>query len=301
MFQFEFESNNVVESKESIIQPTKLYAVEQLLECLPETISYAMCNGIPRREWWDVKHQLMSDDSFSSDEKDILLGTNDLLTNRYEGGLKTWECALDLVTYIRDQPCPANVLELGCGAALPSMACLLNCLRQPDKSGAKRSFMLADFNESVLKLVTMPNLLLTCISAEGPNLMDDVGSICVADECTRLLDILERHSIQVTFLSGSWSEDMARLLSNTYELILASETIYSMSSLQPFTKLVCDAMAPTGKAVIASKQIYFGVGGGVAEFASCAERHGLLCRRVKSTSNGISRVILESTFCGHPN
>ena len=56
------------------------------------------------------------------------LGGTDLVAGEYEGGLKLWECSLDLVEYIHDRQqdntsflANKRVLELGCGHALPGM------------------------------------------------------------------------------------------------------------------------------------------------------------------------------------
>ena len=48
----------------------------------------------------------------------------DLVSGVYEGGLKIWECSLDLVDYIavnKHLVQGKRVLELGCGQALPAI------------------------------------------------------------------------------------------------------------------------------------------------------------------------------------
>uniref|UniRef100_A0A1I8BJI9 protein-histidine N-methyltransferase n=1 Tax=Meloidogyne hapla TaxID=6305 RepID=A0A1I8BJI9_MELHA len=51
----------------------------------------------------------------------------DLETGIYEGGLKVWECSLDLSNFIDSISFEGfNVLELGCGAGLPSIVAALN-------------------------------------------------------------------------------------------------------------------------------------------------------------------------------
>lgn len=61
---------------------------------------------IPRRELFDVRMQLMAEDSDPNapvpNHSTILsmLGDTDIKKSVYEGGLKTWECSLDLVTYL---------------------------------------------------------------------------------------------------------------------------------------------------------------------------------------------------------
>jgi protein-histidine N-methyltransferase len=77
---------------------------------------------IYKRNLEDVKFQIIQeDDEFDEDKKQekkkeegtitgpggvemlALAGKSDLVKGVYEGGLKTWECALDLVAYLADQ------------------------------------------------------------------------------------------------------------------------------------------------------------------------------------------------------
>ncbi|KAG0344788.1 Histidine protein methyltransferase 1 [Podila humilis] len=84
-----------------------------------------------------------------------LAGKSDLVKGVYEGGLKTWECALDLVAYLAENKQSYDgkkVLELGCGSALPGIYVLTQ------SSSVKVD--LQDYNDQVLKLVTLPNVLL---------------------------------------------------------------------------------------------------------------------------------------------
>lgn len=53
---------------------------------------------------------------------------SDLVSGVYEGGLKIWECSLDLVDYISANALEfkdKSVLELGCGQGLPGVMCML--------------------------------------------------------------------------------------------------------------------------------------------------------------------------------
>jgi hypothetical protein len=83
------------------------------LSTLPSKISYttpgirtAKGNAvtIPRRELFDIRMQLMAEDDDDDENLAFLasLGDDDIRTNVYEGGLKSWECSVDLVGVLVD-------------------------------------------------------------------------------------------------------------------------------------------------------------------------------------------------------
>lgn len=84
------------------------------LSSLPSRISYStveLVSGdvklrIPRRELFDSRLQLMAEDVGQGSESVIGLDQNDIKTNIYEGGFKTWECSIDLAQLLlnRDDP-----------------------------------------------------------------------------------------------------------------------------------------------------------------------------------------------------
>jgi len=76
---------------------------------IPRNISYATISitpamSIPRRELYDVRMQLMDEDELSGSgpERGMMvgLGEEDIKTSLYEGGLKSWECSVDLVRHL---------------------------------------------------------------------------------------------------------------------------------------------------------------------------------------------------------
>jgi protein-histidine N-methyltransferase len=120
---------------------------------------------------------------------------SDVIPNVYEGGLKTWECSLDLVEYLssarwqrpllpdantssyiqkRENASVASfqgkkILEVGCGTATPTSFILQSLFNEPLKDSSNEDhpedrketvIHLQDYNRSVLELVTIPNLLL---------------------------------------------------------------------------------------------------------------------------------------------
>ena len=129
-----------------------------------------------------------------------------------------WECSIDLAMYIAqektvksifrgdgNQEHPAHmarVIELGCGQGLPGIAAL--------RQGAEVHFQ--DHDEDVLTDLTIPVV--------EANIEEDMG---------------EKRGKIARYFCGDWGS-MAELLEKlhllgTYDLVLTSETIYSMHSI----------------------------------------------------------------------
>lgn len=144
------------------------------LSTLPDKISFSTLTltspkgftaRLPRRELFDARLQLMAEDDGTEAHPLTGLSTSDLEQNIYEGGYKTWECSLDLVRFLLDRGPRKDlddlmrvdhVIEMGCGSALPSLLLFMYALRNQ----LSMYFTLTDYNEDVLRLVTLPNLLL---------------------------------------------------------------------------------------------------------------------------------------------
>lgn len=72
----------------------------------------------------------------------------DLISGKYEGGLKIWECSIDLINYLKTlDSFPSHVIELGCGHGLPGLVCA--------KAGCQVAFQ--DFNLEVIQHITINN------------------------------------------------------------------------------------------------------------------------------------------------
>jgi hypothetical protein len=78
--------------------PVRSVSLEEALHQLPDTLAYSLLGGLPRRELWHVKMQIMQ-----NDQDTHLLGQWDVVKGSYEGGLKTWECSVDLAEYVSRQ------------------------------------------------------------------------------------------------------------------------------------------------------------------------------------------------------
>ncbi len=170
----------------------------------------------------------------------------------------------------------------------------------------------ADYNQSVLELATIPNLLLTWHFARSWVEPPPVGDLEITpDLLSRFLSDLSSKNIHVSGISGAWNHvfnDLVRPFDGlqqrgaTETIILASETIYSPASIRAFSETLLSvlgrgkASGGTAIAFIAAKRMYFGVGGGVDEFLRILEELGGEAKMVWETEDtGVGRVIMQVT------
>ncbi len=91
-------------------------------------VKHIECVVPEKDEKFQIGYQVLSNqrclqDTLHGDHND-----SDLVSGVYEGGLKIWECSLDLVHFIANNPAlieNKRVLELGCGQGLPGICALL--------------------------------------------------------------------------------------------------------------------------------------------------------------------------------
>jgi protein-histidine N-methyltransferase len=208
--------------------------------------------------------------------------------------------------------------QLGAGTAVPSLTLFARLLSQaePGQSQRKTLFTFADYNSDVLRLVTLPNLLLTwhnCRSqmavSAGSTAPDQDEELDITPELVQeFKDDLAQRGISVDFVSGAWSPEFADLVFSSGEgaretLVLASETIYSPASLAAFSETLLallrrsNTASVKSRALVAAKKVYFGVGGGVDEFLAvlgnvCANELDVQ-QKLNVQSEGVGRVVLE--------
>ena len=169
---------------------------------------------------------------------------------------------------------------------------------------------MADYNLSVLENATLPNLLLTWYFVSSIAVPEPTGDLEITpDLLSRFITDLSDKAICVRGISGAWSEAFADLLvqsedfqrrTRTETVFLASETIYSPTSMHAFTRVLLKALKGAeettahARALIAAKKIYFGVGGGVDEFLTVlGELGGKGTTAWESKDDGVGRVIVE--------
>ena len=207
-------------------------------------------------------------DQFSADQTSILALSHschsDLIPGTYEGGLKAWECAFDLVRFLAElgpDLAGKSVLDLGCGVGLPGIFSFM--------AGAK-SVSMQDYNSEVLHYVTIPSVL--------ANAKD---SSQVKEKCH--------------FYSGDWEGLSSVLAGRHFDIILTSETIYSPDYQPKLLSVLKKCSCPsTGMVYVAAKTVYFGVGGTAAGFAAMVTDDGTFqVEEVWRSRSSIPRVILK--------
>ena len=204
---------------------------------------------------------------------------SDLIPEVYEGGMKIWECAYDLVDYLAtDDSIPVTgrrVLELGCGIGLPGIYSLVR--------GAE-SVHFHDYNHEVLSCFTIPSVLANFRTGR-PKLR------------TGQPELKTSPALRTKFYYGDWADFATSHNAsggNPYDIILTSETIYSASSQPKLLRALKKLTNQNGGVVVmAAKSHYFGVGGSVAMFLELVTRDGHFeASTVKRIEATVPRIIL---------
>ncbi|KAJ4466279.1 hypothetical protein J3R30DRAFT_3311244, partial [Lentinula aciculospora] len=251
---------------------------------------------LSRRDLFDARFQVISEDKdnpdvvenstkkkepidVSSDPRLQFLDTpSDLVPGVYEGGLKTWECSLDLVDYLDanldiDDLEGKEVLELGCSTGVPSLYLLQRIFSSPpiESTSEKTVIHFQDYNPSALELVTFPNVLLIwyMASASQPFLSSQMSHSSSSDfdapeypplDPTIARDLpvtsslkndfqksLEKYNVQLRFFGGSWKNFKNHTFERGlrgYDILLTSETIYRTDSVPELLHAMWEATRP---------------------------------------------------------
>jgi hypothetical protein len=199
---------------------------------------------------------------------------------------------------------------MGCGTALPSLTVLQWCLNEAagDTSSSSLSLTLADYNPTVLQLVTLPNILLTWAQSsswsERSSLLTPEGELDISPELLQAFtNDLAKRNIRLSFCSGAWSPEFVQLVTSepcnpsSSLLVLAAETIYSPFALKSFSEsLMAILGAEEGTeriALVAAKKVYFGVGGSIEDFIDEVVRRWGRVERLREEEDGVRRGVVE--------
>lgn len=177
---------------------------------------------------------------------------------------------------------------------------------------------LADYNPTVLYLVTLPNLILAWALQQREHVAILQQAFTLDGELELLPEVLEAfrqslssNRITLSFLSGAWSPELVELLysssitadlpGDTKTLLLGSETIYSPFALENFSRTLLSILErerrerPSGnaKALVAAKRLYFGVGGSLDDFIDKVKRLGVAVTTLAEETRGVNRGVVE--------
>ncbi|KAJ7782382.1 hypothetical protein DFH07DRAFT_900850 [Mycena maculata] len=337
MFKFDFciDNDNVeappleqISSDVVQLEPFAEFSLSQLLESLPPLISFSPLPirlssdrkniTLACRDLFDARFQLISEGHGDESETPgptsalgFLDSPSDLVPGVYEGGLKTWECSLDLVDYLEglEDLNPAyfsgkRILEVGCGTGIPSVY-LLHRIFCGDSNTATHVH-LQDYNASVLELITFPNIILAWYmspsSAEYRASISDPTESPPADPTlsgelpltpslkSAFTASVAKHGISLAFSSGPWESLKTRIESGgaVHDIVLTSETIYRTEALPALIELLRRACADSKSlCLVAAKVLYFGVGGGFSEFLGTLESKTMVDRGCSGTAEAV--------------
>ncbi|KAI5923317.1 hypothetical protein F4810DRAFT_669765 [Camillea tinctor] len=316
--------------------PATSHDLKHMLAQLPSKVAYNILDidldsdetiQLPRRELWDVRVQLMAEEE-EGGEAEPGLGNHDVKTGVYEGGFKSWESSVDLVRTLASSrslfsagdPAP-RIIELGCGTALPSLALFNWALGlKTSENTSPYSIVLADYNPSVLHLVTLPNFILSWAlhqRAESPMIEAAFSSEGELDLTPEILeafqDFLSARKISLRFFSGAWSPEFVEMITSVNDLavglkqatvILGAETIYSPFALSAFTETVFSllqhekARGNIAEALVGAKKLYFGVGGSLDDFIVQARDRGATVEQLREETEGVRRGVVRCSLPG---
>lgn len=146
------------------------------------------------------------------------------------------------------------------------------------------------------------------------------------------LSSLEEQFVELRFFSGSWGGFNVKKQVEKYDLILTSETIYSLKTMSSLISVLSRSSRfpskensartqvhpqpeqetensnitkrlesttlndPSTLILVAAKVLYFGVGGGVQAFESAIEEQGGWSEEVRRIDKGVGRVVLSVGF-----
>ena len=191
----------------------------------------------------------------------------DLISGKYEGGIKIWECDQDLLEFLpsiyNDSWKNKNILDMGCGHGLPGIYLLLKGINE---------ICFQDFNKEVLDNITK-------------NYINQLKN-----------NFRLNFEKKVNYVDGDWGEFQ---YNKKFDVIISGDTLYNNSNYEKIYNLIKNNLNKDGEAYFASKRFYFGVGGGSSEFRQyISDRNEFQIEQVKTIKDGINniRVILKITW-----
>ncbi len=170
---------------------------------------------------------------------------------------------------------------------------------------SKLDLAFADYNSTVLRLVTLPNVLLSWAQSlprtEETGPWEEEGELDIdADLLTAFQADLADRKVSLSFFSGAWGEEFVNLVQDAPKtakgelLIIGAETIYSPAALRSFADVLADIFGKEeGKALVGAKKVYFGVGGSMDDFCEAVRERGAEAVQIREEADGVRRSVVE--------
>jgi protein-histidine N-methyltransferase len=182
--------------------------------------------------------------------------------------------------------------------------------------------ILADYNPTVLYLVTLPNFIIswalqsreTSALIQEP-LTSDEGELEITPELIEAFkSFMIASHISLSFCSGAWSSAFVELVyssaasskaatENLRTLLLGAETIYSPYALGAFSDTVLSILQREkserperrAAAIVGAKKLYFGVGGSLDDFVERMRSLGTTVDTLREEADGVRRGVVRCT------
>lgn len=167
----------------------------------------------------------------------------------------------------------------------------------------------ADYNASVLRLVTLPNVLLSWAQSlphtEETGPWEEEGELDIDADLLKafICDMMDR-KISLSFFSGAWGDGFVSLIEEARKeedgelLVIGAETIYSPKALKDFANVLMKILEKEkgGKALVGAKKVYFGVGGSMDDFVDEVTKKGGEVKQLREEVEGVRRSVVEVTL-----
>ena len=191
----------------------------------------------------------------------------DLISGKYEGGIKIWECDKDLQEFLpsiyNEDWKNKNILDLGCGHGVPGLYLLIKGINE---------ICFQDFNKEVLEQITK-------------NYINQLNKNYGFDFVNK-----------VNYIDGDWGDFK---YNKKFDIIISGDTLYNTDNYEKIYNIMKNYLNKNGEAYFASKRFYFGVGGGSSLFREFIKnKDDFEITQVKEIKDGINniRVILKITW-----
>lgn len=160
-----------------------------------------------------------------------------------------------------------SLVQVGCGTSLPTAFLLRSLLSLPTSSTPSKTILhLQDYNQLVLSLVSLPNLILAALPYLPPEVLrladegdepietvvpdlEEPGNLSLNKDLVEAFQkLLKERGIELIFTYGHW-EGLSKKLKEEkdgYGLVLTAETIYSQDSTPALIDVLREAVEKPG-------------------------------------------------------